>query len=115
MNRLLEQRNKRKKPKFMAQEVYRKKRLKKHWRRPRGIDSKIRLQWGGRMKMVKPGYGSPAAVKGLNRKGLLEVVVANVDDLKKIKEGMIGLISSSTGTRKKIEIINEAKKMNVNI
>ncbi len=99
---------KKKKPDFIRQDTHKKKRLAKNWRKPRGIDSKLRLQLKGKGKLVKVGYKSPKSVRGLNREGLKEVLICNVADLKKIEEGMIGVISATVGTKKKIGIIKKA-------
>jgi len=106
---------KKKKPTFVRQDAHKKKRLAQNWRKPRGIDSKLRLQLKGKGKIVKPGYKSPKEVRGMNREGLLEVLICNVQDLQKIKEGMIGIVSSTVGARKKIEILKEAKKANIKL
>ncbi|MBW3021003.1 50S ribosomal protein L32e [Candidatus Woesearchaeota archaeon] len=115
--KLLDLRNmmNKKKPKFLRQDTHKKKKLAKNWRKPRGIDSKLRLQFGGRAPMVSVGYKSPKEVRGLNRDGLKEISISNVSDLKLVVEGCIGLISSTVGMRKKSSIIEEAKKLNVKL
>lgn len=112
----LEERNamKRKKPKFTRQDTS-KDRIKNNWRKPRGIDSKMRLQLKGYKKIVKIGYGSPKEFKGMNKKGLIEVLVSNVEDLKNIKENMVALIKKGVGARKIMAIMEEAKKLNIAI
>ncbi len=114
---LLEIRNKAKakKPNFLRQDIHKKKKLAPKWRLPRGIDSKVRLQLRGRRAMVKPGYGSPKEVKGLNRAGFKEVLVSNVADLKKVVEGCIGIVARTVGNKKKLSIVKEAEKNNVSL
>ena len=106
---------KKRKPDFSRQDSHKKKRVGTNWRKPRGIASKMRLQLKGKKPIVKAGYCSPKEVRGLNRDGLKEVIVANVKDLNNVKEKMIALISSQVGAKKIIEIIKEAKKLNVQI
>ena len=71
----------RKTPRFKRQELWAQATLKDTWRRPRGKHSKMRKQERGRGRIPKPGYGSPAAVKGLNRQGFREVRVFNVSEM----------------------------------
>lgn len=111
----LRNRMKKKKPDFVRQDVTKKKRLAKNWRKPRGIDSKLRLQLRGKGKLVKVGYKSPREVRGLNREGLKEVMICNVKDLELVKEGMIGVISSTVGIKKKIVIIKKATEKKIKL
>ncbi|MDG7039035.1 MAG: 50S ribosomal protein L32e, partial [Nitrososphaerota archaeon] len=48
-----------KKPKFLRQESWRYKKLKPNWRKPKGIDNKMRLQEKGWPPLVKVGYRTP--------------------------------------------------------
>ena len=106
---------KKKKLTFIRQDTHKKKRLAKNWRKPRGIDSKLRLQLRGKGKLVKVGYKSPKAVRGLNREGLKEILVCNINDLNLIKEGMVGVIGSTVGARKKIDIIKKATEKKIKL
>lgn len=114
-----EERNRKKAvmPHFRRSDSHKKKRLAKSWRRPRGIQSKVRLQRRGYSRRVKIGWGSPAPVKHLTRQGLKEVIVSNVPDIKKIqdkeKQGIV--ISSSTGTKKKLLILESALKTGIKV
>ncbi|MBW2983695.1 50S ribosomal protein L32e [Candidatus Woesearchaeota archaeon] len=104
-----------KKPKFVRQDL-KKKRVSKNWRRPRGIDSKLRLKLKGHAKKVSIGYGSPKKVKGLHKSGLKVVFVsspADLDGINKEKEGAI--IKGSVGLRKKVELVNKAKEKGIKI
>lgn len=105
-----------KKPVFRRQDSHKKKRLGTGWRKPKGIQSKVRLCKKGYCKSVNPGYGSPKQVAGLSREGLIKVNVACVNDLEtidNIKQGVI--INSSVGNKKRIEIMKAAKDKNIMI
>ena len=105
---------KRRKPTFVMQDAHKMKRLAQHWRKPRGTDSKIRLNLKGYNKRVQPGYGSPKEVKFMDPKGLMPVQVANVADLEKIDKKTQGaLVLSGVGKRKKVEIIKKAKELEI--
>lgn len=115
MGRMLSLREalKRKKPDFKRQESWRYKRLKPSWRRPRGIDSKMRLKKRGWPKSVDTGYRSPRDVRGLHPSGFEEVIVHNVNELESIKPGQAARISHTVGRRKRAEIIRRAEELKV--
>lgn len=118
MKSLLEQRKriKRKKPDFYMQDSHKKGRLKSKWRRPKGIDSKMRLCLKGYRKSVEPGFGSPNPVKGLLSSGQMPVLVNNLKDLESIdKEKQAALLSSGIGTRKRIEMLKKAMESGITI
>ena len=96
-----------------------KKRFSGRWKRPKGLQSKIRERRKGNPRYIEPGYGSPAAVHGISAEGLFPVVVNNVGDLSKVKEDHGVVISATVGLRKKAEIVKVAvekklKLLNVN-
>ena len=101
---------KNKKPSFRRQDSHKKKRVSRTgYRRPKGLQSKVRLNKRGYVKKVRPGYGSPSDVKGMHPKGLFPFVVDNVNQLEAIdttREGVV--ISSNVGVKKKLQIISEA-------
>ena len=104
------------KPKFKRQELGRQPLLKDTWRRPRGRHSKLRVGEKARGKKPSIGYGSPSAVKGLNRHGYKEVVVSNIKDLEKLntKEEM-GIISATVGKKKRFEMLEFANEKSIKI
>lgn len=86
------------------------------WRRPKGMGNKDRRNRRGHIGMLKVGYGSPKAVRGLNSKGLKEVLVSNIADLEKItSKEQVAVVSATVGGRKKAEIVKaaQAKKIAV--
>ena len=118
MKELLDHRAKAKakKPKFERQEAHKIKRLSKVWRRPKGRDSKLRLQFRDKGKIVKTGYGSPVAVKGLLRDGMEGIVVANVSDVQAINsKTQVGIIQSTVGGRGRAQIIEAAVKAGIKL
>jgi large subunit ribosomal protein L32e len=76
----------------------------------------MRKKLKGRPKMVEVGYGSPKEVKGLLPNGKKPVIVHNVEELEKIdKEKEAAIIASTVGKRKREQIINRAKELNIEI
>jgi large subunit ribosomal protein L32e len=99
-------RQKSKKPEFNFHDSHKKKRLPTSWRKPRGLHNKLRQQIAAKGKLVRPGFGSPKAVRGYHPCGLPEVLVNNVAELEKA-QGFAVRIASAVGRRKRLDI--EAK------
>ncbi len=83
---------------------------REYWRKPKGNDNKMRLQWKGYPPIVKVGYGSPRELRDLHPSGLIPVRVFNVGELEGLdpKKHII-IIASSVGLRKKLEIVRVAE------
>ena len=99
------------KPEFKRQESWRYKRVKSSWRRPKGIDSKMRLKMGGRPKSVEIGYGSPRQIRGRNAAGHEEVTVFNLEDMSKTAPTQVVKIAHVVGKRKRVEIVERARSL----
>lgn len=109
-------RQKRRKPKFRRQEWFRYKRLGKSWRKPKGLHSKMRTNKKYRPNVVRIGYGSPKAVRGLHPSGFKEILVYNVNDLKDIDpKTEAARIGHSVGTKKRIELEKKAEKLGIRV
>jgi large subunit ribosomal protein L32e len=107
---------KKKMPKFRRQEAHVKARLSRTgWRKPKGTHSKMRRQRKGYNVIVKVGYRTPRLLRGRLRSGLLEVSITTPEELKNITKDQIALIPRTLGNRKRLTILQEAKKMKLNI
>jgi large subunit ribosomal protein L32e len=105
-----------KRPKFSKFESWRLVRLKDYWRRPTGIDNKMRQKRKGWPKSVKVGYGSPRAVRDLHPSGMEEVAVFNVGDLTIVDpETQVARIGGSVGTRKRSAMVAEAENLGIRV
>lgn len=103
-------------PDFYAFESWRFKKIKERWRRPRGIDNKMRNNEKGWPKVANVGWGGPAAVRGLHPSGLEEVLVYNVADLEQVTpETHVARIGGNVGGKKKAAIIEEAEKRGIRV
>jgi len=103
-------RARRKRPKFVRQESWRYVRLETTYRRPRGKDSRMRLQKSGSPPLVKVGYGSDRRYKGLHPSGYVEALVCSLKDLEKLSPEKHSVrLSGRLGVRKKLAIFEEAR------
>jgi len=116
--RLLEVRRekKAKEPDFVRQESWRYVRVKPNWRRPRGIDSKMRLKKKGYPKCPNVGYRGPRLVRGLHPSGFREVLVHNVKELEGLDPSRDAVrIASTVGRKKRVEILQRAKELGLKV
>ena len=105
-----------KRPEFVRQESWRYVRVKPNWRRPKGKDSKMRLQVKGWPPLVKIGYRTPKDYRNLHPSGYKEVLVYRPEDFQGLNPEIHAIrIASSVGMRKKLLIVEEARKLGLKI
>jgi large subunit ribosomal protein L32e len=105
-----------KRPKFIRQESWRYDRLADNWRKPKGKDNKMRKQKSGMPAIVKIGYRSPKAVRGLHPSGYTDNIVHNVAEVAKLDPKKdAARIAHTIGKRKRIEIIAKATEAGVKV
>ena len=116
--RLLKTRKKQKskKPTFKRTDSHKKKKLDENWRRPRGLQSKLRKRIASKGAVAQVGYGSPRAVRGLHPSGLEDVLVRNLNDLQSINpEYQAARIARTVGVRKRQMIEEVAKNREIKL
>lgn len=110
------QRINQKRPHFKRFESWRLVRIKDQWRKPKGIDNKMRTELRGWPKSVKVGYGGPAAVRDLHPSGYEEVMVWNAGDLENIApETQAARIGGTVGGKKRESILAKAEELKIKI
>jgi len=112
----LRARLKSKRPKFRRQESWRYKRVSQVWRRPDGVDSKMRRKIKGWPKSVEIGYRGPKKARNLHPSGYEEILVRNVDDLANVDPKIQAVrIAHTVGMRKRAEISLRAGERHIYI
>ena len=106
-----------KQPSFRRQEWFRYRRLSKTgYRKPKGKDSKMRMNRKYRSPMARVGYGKVASARGLHPSGFEEVLVHNIDELDGIDpERQAVRIGSSVGNRKRSRIHDRADDLGLRV
>lgn len=108
--------SKHKKPKFKRQESWRYKRVKENWRKPRGIDSKMRKKVKGWPPSPEAGYRSPKKIRGLHPSGYVEVRVQTVEALNGLDPKTQAIrIARTVGGKKRVEILALADERGIHV
>jgi large subunit ribosomal protein L32e len=114
IERLLRKRSeiKQKRPKFKRQESWRYKRIHEPWRKPKGLDNKVRQKRKGFIKMPNIGHRSPRIVRGYHPSGKRELLAQNIKILESYDPNeYIVRISSKLGLPKKLNIFEKAEEL----
>jgi large subunit ribosomal protein L32e len=106
-----------KQPKFRRQEWYRYYRLSRTgWRKPKGMQSKQRLNMKYRTPMARVGYRKISAVRGLHSSGFEDVLVNQPSDLDGLDpERQAIRVSASVGNRKRSKIHDRADDLGLRV
>ncbi|BEJ12455.1 hypothetical protein CspHIS471_0209150 [Cutaneotrichosporon sp. HIS471] len=92
--------------------------VKESWRKPKGIDNRVRRRFSGQTPMPKIGYGSNKKTRHLIPSGHKEVLVNNVRDLELLlmhSGKYAGVVAHGVSSKKRIEIVARAKILGVKI
>mgnify|MGYP001558071725 CR=1 FL=1 len=91
-------------PEFLRQDYHTYSRLKRKWRRPKGHQSKLRVNKGGSGVRPRVGFGT--------KKEKIHVIT-NLSDLEKVK-GRV-LLASGIGAKKAAEMAKRANELGITI
>ena len=103
-------------PRFQRRGVHEKKRLADVWRKPKGRHNKLRRQIRAKGPLPRPGYGSPAAVRGLHPSGFEDVLVHNEAMLASLDPAVQAVrIAAGVGMKKRAEIQRKAAEAGLRV
>uniref|UniRef100_A0A0G4HSB3 60S ribosomal protein L32 n=1 Tax=Chromera velia CCMP2878 TaxID=1169474 RepID=A0A0G4HSB3_9ALVE len=109
---------KKKTNKFNRHHSDRYKRVKKSWRKPRGIDSGARRRFKGMTLMPNIGYGSNKKTRYMLQNGLYQFVIKNTQDLDMLlmqNDKYCATIAAAVSAKKRKEIVAKAEQLNIKI
>ncbi|MEM2897143.1 MAG: 50S ribosomal protein L32e [Candidatus Bathyarchaeia archaeon] len=114
--KLLKERKKVRRHRFIRQESWRYRRLGDSWRRPKGKSSRMRLSRKGWPIKVSVGYGLSKSLKGIHPSGMKEVLVFNPEELENVNPGeKVVRIAHTVGKRKRLIIMERAKELGIKV
>ena len=88
------------------------------WRRPRGIDNRMRRRFRGNKNMPRIGYGSDNTTKYYLPNGLKKFVVHNIKDLDVLlmnNRTFCAEIAHNVSAKKRAQIVQRAQQIRVKV
>jgi large subunit ribosomal protein L32e len=103
-------------PAFVRQESWRYVRIHPEWRKPKGVDNKVRRQDKGWPALVRVGYRGPVAARGLHPSGHFDVLVHRTQDLDALVPGRdVARIGRTVGAKKRETILKRATELGIRV
>ncbi|HXW36874.1 MAG TPA: 50S ribosomal protein L32e [Nitrososphaerales archaeon] len=103
-------------PRFVRPESWRYDRLSEEWRKPKGLDNKVRRQDKGWPPLVRIGYRGPLESRGLHPSGHYERLVHRAEDLAPLVPGRdVARIGKTVGARKRSLILKRANELGIRV
>jgi large subunit ribosomal protein L32e len=103
-------------PKFVRQESWRYVRIHAEWRKPKGVDNKVRRQDKGWPALARVGYRGPRESRGLHPSGHFEVIVQRPVDLDGLVPGRdVARIGGTVGAKKREQILGRATELGIRV
>lgn len=105
-------------PRFTRQASYRYHRIGRweNWRRPRGQQSKQRRHYKYRSQIVRIGYRSPAATRGLTPSGFRPILVRTIADIARLDPiAEAAIIARTVGTKRRLVLEESARQKGVHV
>ena len=104
--------------KFFRHQSDRYKKLDASWRKPKGIDNRVRRRFKGQISMPKIGYGSNAKTRHVMPNGFKKFIVNNVKDLELLlmqNRVYAAEIAHNVSSQKRIAIVERARQLDVKV
>ncbi|KAJ3048145.1 60S ribosomal protein L32 [Rhizophlyctis rosea] len=104
--------------KFVRHQSDRYKKVDESWRKPKGIDNRVRRRFKGQIAMPKIGYGSNSKTRHLLPNGFKKFLVNNVRDLELLlmhNRVFAAEIAHNVSARKRVAILERAAQLDVKV
>ncbi|CCG81037.1 60S ribosomal protein L32 [Taphrina deformans PYCC 5710] len=88
------------------------------WRKPKGIDNRVRRRFKGSMVMPSIGFGSNKKTRHMMPSGHKAFLVRNVNDVELLlmhSKTYAAEIAHNVSSKKRVDIIAKAKQLNVKV
>ncbi|GAA6000074.1 60S ribosomal protein eL32 RPL32 [Rhodotorula paludigena] len=92
--------------------------VKESWRKPKGIDNRVRRRFKGQLPMPKIGYGSNAKTRHMLPSGYRKFLVHNEKDVETLlmnNKGFAAEIAHGVSARKRVAIVEKARVLGVKV
>ncbi|CAD8143671.1 unnamed protein product [Paramecium octaurelia] len=92
--------------------------LRPSWRRPRGIDNRVRRRFRGNRPMPKSGYRSDKKTRYLDQAGFRKLLITNEKDLELLltnNRAFAGELAHNLSARKRATLVRRAAELNVRL
>lgn len=93
-------------------------RVSESWRRPKGIDSRVRRKWRGKVLMPNIGYGTNKKTRHMLPNGFFKLVVSNVNELDALamqNRTYCAEIAHNVSSQKRIAILDRAAQLDIKV
>ncbi|RMX47625.1 large ribosomal subunit protein eL32 [Pocillopora verrucosa] len=109
---------KKRKKRFIRHQSDRFLRVKPSWRKPKGIDNRVRRRFKGQYLMPSIGYGSNKKTRHLMPDGFKKFVIHNVQELEVLlmaNKSYAAEIAHNVSSKKRKEIVERAQQLAIKI
>ncbi|KAK9765933.1 60S ribosomal protein L32 [Basidiobolus ranarum] len=103
---------------FKRHQSDRYKTVKESWRKPKGIDNRVRRRFKGQIPMPKIGYGSNQRTRHLMPNGFKKFVVSSAKELEVLlmqNRTYAAEIAHNVSSKNRIAIVERAQQLNVKV
>lgn len=104
--------------KFTRHQSDRYKGLKSNWRKPRGIDNRVRRRFKGQRIMPSIGFGSNAVTRHMMPNGFRKIVINNANELDMLllqNRTYAAEVAHNVSARKRLAIVQRAKELDIKL
>ncbi|EGF76989.1 hypothetical protein BATDEDRAFT_92154 [Batrachochytrium dendrobatidis JAM81] len=104
--------------KFSRHQSDRYKKIDASWRKPKGIDNRVRRRFKGQIAMPKIGYGSNAKTRHVMPNGFKKFLINNVQDLELLlmhNRVFAAEVAHGVSCRKRALIVERAQQLDIKL